>query len=352
MSQRNALHAASQTRIGLFAVVVLTSGALVAGASQSAAAPRPARVTTVTIDAADAYLPSNEGSYWVVTSPTVQLPLVLDQAAIGDGLSVSTVSSLSPPLGAVLFPPGATARTATRTFGDEAPVQFYPGWIGRWGYFSLTGAAPNAAVGTPGTLYIAWVSQTGVSAKGDVCAWEFYGALLCALQIPGFCPEQGRSRQGAAQGPGSDPPTVTLQRYRDEVLSSTTSGQYYIALYDQLGGSAVQAIVAAPSLAIRILKAQDDWIAALSALVNGSGGAATVSQSMQDNLLDILQTLQDAGSPGLASTLAFERERLNLDTITGLTMTQFQTQIVTLGGPTAVQQRSWGSVKDLYRPQR
>jgi hypothetical protein len=70
---------------------------------------------------------------------------------------------------------------------------------------------------------------------------------------------------------------------------------------------------------------------------------------MQDDLLNLLQRFEAAASPGLASTLAFERSRLDLDSIAGLTMTQFQSQVETLGGPTAVEKRSWSDVKRRYR---
>lgn len=345
MSCRTRSRVTVQVRIGL--VLVLFTAAAARAESR---ATETRGVITASIDAADAYLPSNEGSYWVVSSPEVEIPIVLDAPAPGgDGFGVNTVSSLTPGLGTVIFPPGTTARTAARVFGDEAPVFFYPGWIARWGYFSLTSAGPGGAIGTPATLYLAWVAELASPAQGKDCAWTFFESLLCALRVPNFCPEGGRT---TAPLGGADPPGLVLQRYRDEVLSTTQSGQYYAGLYDQLAIGAIRAIVAAPSLAIRILKSEDEWIPALAALVDGQGSTVTVSQTMQDTLLAILQSLEAAGSPALASALAFERDRLNLDGIAGLTMTQFQSQVVTLGGPTGVEKRTWGAMKDLYRPRR
>lgn len=94
----------------------------------------------------------------MVTSPEVQIPLVRSEPAVGDGFGAGTVSSLSPGLGTVVFPPGTSTRTTTRTFGNETPVPFYAGWLGRWGYFSLTSGGPNGEVGTPATLFVAWVA--------------------------------------------------------------------------------------------------------------------------------------------------------------------------------------------------
>ena len=50
-----------------------------------------------------------------------------------------------------------------------------------------------------------------------------------------------------------------------------------------------------------------------------------------------------------AQAIAFERQRLSLDTIAGLTLDEFQQQVETLGGTTAVTERSWGRVKSLFR---
>jgi hypothetical protein len=70
---------------------------------------------------------------------------------------------------------------------------------------------------------------------------------------------------------------------------------------------------------------------------------------MEDDLLDLLGAFEQAGSPSLAGMIAQERTRLQLDTIAGQSMSEYQTQIETLGGPMAVENRSWGDVKRVYR---
>jgi hypothetical protein len=70
---------------------------------------------------------------------------------------------------------------------------------------------------------------------------------------------------------------------------------------------------------------------------------------MEDDLLSLLQTFQDVGGPDLAAMISFEKQRLELDQIAGLTMSQYQAQIESLGGPTSVEETSWGRLKALYR---
>jgi hypothetical protein len=141
----------------------------------------------------------------------------------------------------------------------------------------------------------------------------------------------------------------TLRRYRDEVLDTTTTGRYYIELYASHSNDIIRAIAAEPNLAARLFLQREEWISGLDALVNGQGAGFTVTPTMQENLLDLLQSFESAGSPALAAMIAFERSRLRLESIAGLSIQEFQTQVETLGGPTAIGHRAWGDVKRIYR---
>jgi hypothetical protein len=70
---------------------------------------------------------------------------------------------------------------------------------------------------------------------------------------------------------------------------------------------------------------------------------------MQDDLNAILDSFAAHGSPALAAVVTTERQRLHLDAIAGLDIGQFQDQIETLGGVSAVEERSWGQLKSMYR---
>jgi hypothetical protein len=69
---------------------------------------------------------------------------------------------------------------------------------------------------------------------------------------------------------------------------------------------------------------------------------------MRDSMLDVLDGLEQAGSPALAAAIAAERQRLSLGTIAGLSMDAFQAQVEALGGATSVEARSWGMIKAMY----
>jgi hypothetical protein len=166
-------------------------------------------------------------------------------------------------------------------------------------------------------------------------------------RIPQVAHDSGATRGGSVVGSWYGAIEV-LARYRDEILATTPAGQFYTDLYEQHSPDIMLGIASSPFLIVEITFAKEEWIAALEALVNGSGAQFVVTQEMQDDLLSILQTLEDVGSPELAAMIAFERERLALDSIAGLKMSQFQ-QRVDNHGPVSVERSSWGRVKGLYR---
>ena len=333
-------------------VASLASCVWLAGADPAAAGG----TNTVRIAVEDAFVPEVGDAFWVIQGPEVEIPLALGSPAPSGGYIVNTVSGLSPPLGTVPFPAGATSATAVRAFGAVPFAQFAPGWEGRASYFALTTTPPGLDVVDPSVLWIAQVRETGFTPRGgDNCFACFAEQLICYLlsHSPSEClficslgagPE--RSPAPASRGVGW---IDVLRRYRDEVLAASTHGQFYIDLYQATSPDLIRALVASPSLAIRLYHARTDWAAGFQDLVDGAGDTFTVSLSMQDDLLSILDTFEAVGSPALAQTLAFERARLQLDQIAGLSMTELQQQIETLGGTSALESRGWGRIKALYR---
>jgi hypothetical protein len=200
------------------------------------------------------------------------------------------------------------------------------------------------------------------SGRGEDCVTCFWGWILFVLNItdglicaagnlpdlPALPDDAGEGVRAGATPRGGSPITI-LQRYRDEVLGATADGQFYADLYAQHSLDLSRAIVAAPSLAARLFNAHGAWIDGISALVDGNGGSFVVTQQMEDDLNALLDTFQAVGSPAVQQMLAFERGRLQLDQIAGLTMTEYQDQIEDLGGPTSVEPMSWGRMKALYR---
>jgi len=146
---------------------------------------------------------------------------------------------------------------------------------------------------------------------------------------------------------GAEGMLETLTRYRDEVLATTDVGQRYIQLYEELSPALAVALVERPTFVYRVLRAQGNWITAISALVRGFGEFAFVTAPMQADLTALLDEFEDLLDPETAARLAAEREKLQLDSIGGLTMEQFQAQIETLGA-VRTEQSSWGGVKARF----
>jgi hypothetical protein len=255
--------------------------------------------------------------------------------------SVGYVTFISPGGGVIPFEPLQTVGFAHLQFFPGPGEPILPGYEGKWAYFALTETTGGLEEGLPDVLYFALVTPSAARGGDQNCVTCAWGALLCFLDISCdyVC--------GAFGSRGSS--IVALQRYRDEILAATDEGQFYSNLYDQFSPHLFQAILAVPSLTARLFKAQGAWVDGIQALLDGQGGSFVITQQMEDDLLSLLQTFQDVGGPDLAAMISFEKQRLELDQIAGLTMSQYQAQIESLGGPTSVEETSWGRLKALYR---
>jgi hypothetical protein len=350
MRRSNPRHRQRPWRVLVVASIVLAPAFAPAKDTAPAAAGRTAGDITVSIDAVAGYLPGRIASYWIHDDPLVQVRVVLDAPAPVGGVAIpyvaNTVSST------LLFAGGASGRTFTMDYSEQGGQPFYPGWLLDFAYVSLLTMQPPGIVrGTPHTLYPVRVRQASpVEPAGIPCGIDWLCALGAFLGWH-FMSECYPSSSGGAPIANSGAPLFvpTLQRYRNEILSATPTGLYYIGVYDTHSPDIILAMAASRTLAPRIFLKRTAWLEGLDALVNGQGAQFVVSQEMQDDLLELLGDFEAAGSPGLAGMIAFERGRLQLDTIAGSTMSEFQDQIETLGGPTAVENRSWGDVKRLYR---
>ncbi|MFN8178976.1 MAG: hypothetical protein U0167_13685 [bacterium] len=323
---------------GIVAGLLAASGASALAPAAAPGAPRDLDI--LTINAPDAVIPG-WGAYWVFTNPWVLIPLALSAPAPAGALALFE-SSYAPNLSQVSFPQGTTSGSDALGVSGT-PVEFYPGWTGTWGYFRFQ-SGTAVGPGDPSTLYMVQVAPTPAP-RGSECYLQFWCDLIHLLLGPDSPPLPACPGLPLRAGPGLD----VLQRYRDEVLASSAHGQFYIDLYNQWSHDAILALAASPALAVRMLNASGDWLAGFQALVDGQGATFTVTPAMQASLSDILDRMQAAGSPGFASMLAFERGRLHADAMSGLTMTQLQDQIETLGGVSAVAPQSWGRTKSFYR---
>jgi hypothetical protein len=314
-------------------VVSITLTFLTAGGAITGGAGLP----VATMDAPNALVPEIESLVWVTDEPGVEIPIVLDVAApIAGQVSWTAWFDFGdiPGTGAVPFPVGSSSGAYAFEFAAAPPVEIVPGWELRR-VVTYLGSGQNVTVGFPSVMNAARVTET--SARGKDCVAVVWYEIMCLL-VPGGCFDS----RGAAQ-------VDILRRYRDEILDSSDEGRYYVDRYEARSLELARAALKEPAFLARFFRMQGAWVTAISALVNGSGSAVVVSTEMQDDLLSLLDSLQANGTPQLAAELAFERSRLELDSIAGLTIAEFQTRVETLGGVTSVEPASWGRVKSLYR---
>jgi hypothetical protein len=319
-----------------------------------AGVPAATHASTVSLDAADAFVPSESASLWVLDyGSNIMIGATLSEPAGAGGVTVGNVGNLEPGLGSYFFPAASTNAVAQRSFSASMPfTEFHPGFDGRLAYFTFSPPPPGVDLADPSVLWILQVQEApgfGVppcvdDPKEYCCVVEFLEDLYCLALgwlSPEFC--------GTPRSSGSAAWSETLRRYRDEFLVTTPAGNYYADLYVEHSFDLMRALVASPTLVAKISVAKDDWVAGFQALVDGAGSSFVVSQQMEDDLLSLLAQIESVASPDLATMIATERTRLQLDTIAGLTMAQYQQQVETLGGTSAVEPSSWGRVKGLFR---
>lgn len=184
-------------------------------------------------------------------------------------------------------------------------------------------------------------------------------AVLCLNDLPGtdYCePIRGSgARLSAPTGSRARVSGLTrftgaieiLRRYRDEVLSSTSVGQQYIAAYEQHSPAMIDAIFAHPGFGFRLPTLGDGWLGGIQALVDGVGNGFVITSRMEEELLEIADFFATEGGGGLSSFIATARADLRLDDITGLTMVELQDRIES--NTTPVETGSWGRMKSTFR---
>ncbi|MCA9753400.1 MAG: hypothetical protein KC591_14495, partial [Gemmatimonadetes bacterium] len=253
----------------------------------------------------------------VTDQASFDLPVVLD--APSGGGSVSYYSTIGPPEGTLALPAGVTGGSIPQTFPDATLPDLGYGVSGRVATAYLTGGGGTVSVGFPGSVTTGWFEL----APGRGLGYCYLQAIcvITAAVVPGY------PFGDCLLGRGGTGVLDTFRRYRDEVLAITPVGQFYTGQYETFSFDMAQTVLAHPTLLVRTLRTLLDWQLPIDLLLNGSGSSVTVSPSMQDGLLDVLDTMEQVGSPALAQAIAFERTRLQLDTLAGKTLTEFQTQV-------------------------
>lgn len=178
--------------------------------------------------------------------------------------------------------------------------------------------------------------------------------ILIDVCEPGFPRGAGRTSAAHSRPPRAGDEVIPLRtellrRYRDEVLTSSETGQYYVSEYESHSTDAVWATLRRPLLVFRIAEAIEAWIPALEDLLDGTGASVVVSQEMVDRLNVVLDAFEAVGSPSFATKIANERDKLQVDAMVGLTAAEVQQQIETLGGETPTETISWGALKSRFQ---
>lgn len=139
----------------------------------------------------------------------------------------------------------------------------------------------------------------------------------------------------------------TLRNYRDSVLLASPVGSYYVQLHEDLKDDLALAILADPTLVARGRQVWDEWIPIAEALVQGNGEGTTITPSMMDGLLGLMDEMAAAGTPELGQAFSDLRKGMGLDDGPPASADEMQVRVENSSTETLAQ--PWDGVKALYR---
>lgn len=126
------------------------------------------------------------------------------------------------------------------------------------------------------------------------------------------------------------PDLALYYQVRDDILSTTPSGQEYADLYYQHSLEMVALLASDEALRNDMLTALELWEPSLQALVQENGAAAVITDAQVQALERVLNRLAEIGSPALQQAIATERAELPaLSSFVGLTMNEANDTVVT-----------------------
>jgi hypothetical protein len=178
-----------------------------------------------------------------------------------------------------------------------------------------------------------------------------FGAAICESRLPlSTCPEPGSARAGslwrragAALGRVVSPALrqfagavagVDIQafyRLRDDVMRATPIGRHAIELYETHGPEISGLILDHASLREQSLDAVMMWQGHLRALVDGRGSSVSITAPQVDAIESVLDELAVLAGPELRAVLDRERDRLDLRSFVGRTMSDALVRVQQLG---------------------
>jgi hypothetical protein len=160
------------------------------------------------------------------------------------------------------------------------------------------------------------------------------GLLLAALATVGLpLLVAQRATQGRSLGPrpeqllphaaGAIADDLVLYRLRDRVLARTPGGRRATDLFYEHIGDMVATVGANPAVGGLGVSWLESWEGPLTALVEGRGAQATLTQAQVDSLVAYVEAMKSGASPALLDALAREQSRLDIPGWAGMTMDQW-----------------------------
>ncbi|MGD2049353.1 MAG: hypothetical protein PVH03_07660, partial [Chloroflexota bacterium] len=127
---------------------------------------------------------------------------------------------------------------------------------------------------------------------------------------------------------GFDPIFGALHHLSLPEQKASSQWNYYTLLFEIYTPELRDIVAAHPAVLWDTLTTLDEWTGPLQDLDNGSGTAVTVTQSMVDNGIELVEGIKDEASPGLAAVISHEQNAVDMPSFVGLNMEEAWGKVV------------------------
>jgi hypothetical protein len=171
------------------------------------------------------------------------------------------------------------------------------------------------------------VLVAGTSTPCHGCIFDVFDAFL-HLGV-----DSVRTSPTAASAGAVAESDAVLRGFRDQRMAASPAGRYYRDLYEILSPDLILTLVPRAGLVGTIAAAEPPWITALEAATAGDGDEISITQKMVDDMLDIFDTFASGSDERVQKIFRFERERLRLEELPGLSIEDAIDLVAQRGGP-------------------
>ena len=157
----------------------------------------------------------------------------------------------------------------------------------------------------------------GTNGQGETCCAVVCGVFKLLLLLVGAEPPF------AGKVLGETASTALLRGFRDGPMTNDPVWNYYRMRFLATTPRLIQSMLGDVDFTVSLQADYGPWILALDTITQDAGATGVVTPGMEESLNRVLDFFEMRGDPQLVQEIRFERERLGLDSIAGMSMDEF-----------------------------